>query len=256
MPLPKTKLLPRVVYEPAGDTGAGSKGQAPQPTYNPMNYYNPMQRIQPPAQEVSPGQFAVPYTPPTVPSYNDPNVSSGGSFGAPNAAQPQSKPGTGEVMGPPSPTQQDWNAVAAKNQSNLAAAQASGDTANIARLQAEWERLKPFASQFNLDPHRLVTVYMDPKNPAAKNNLADAAVSAAMDDAWANAARQAGLFTGDPNRDNLLWQEHWQAMNVGGRDPLEGHPQAVQQIQAAAQQIQNFNQQGNYNDYQQWSAGI
>lgn len=136
------------------------------------------------------------------------------------------------------------------NQNNLKAAVAAGDTASIARLQAEWERLKPFATQFNLDPARLVNVYMDPKNPAAKLTLRDAGIAAALDDAWGAQMAAANMWSQDPAVNDLLWKEHWQAMNGGGRDPLEGHPQAIQNLQGVAQTINQALQDSQYSDYQ------
>jgi hypothetical protein len=68
------------------------------------------------------------------------------------------------------------------------------------------------------------------------------------DDIWASEATQA--FGRPPNQ--LEWDEHFKAMNNFGRDPLEGHPQAVQNIQAKRTEMEKLNQQTAYDSLQQW----
>lgn len=146
-----------------------------------------------------------------------------------------------------------------KNRANTQAAQAAGDNVNLARLNAEWERLtqSPLYQQMyggsdaNAMKQRLVNVYMKPGNPAAANDLAGAMSAAVADDVWAREATKA--FGRPPNQ--LEWDEHWKAMNVGGRDPLEGHPQAIQNIKATMQGFSNNNQQTAYDDYSNWAGG-
>lgn len=146
-----------------------------------------------------------------------------------------------------------------KNRANTQAAQAAGDNVNLARLNAEWERLtqSPLYQQMyggsdaNAMKQRLVNVYMKPGNPAAANDLAGAMSAAVADDVWAREATNA--FGRPPNQ--LEWDEHWKAMNVGGRDPLAGHPQSIQNIQNTMNQFQQQNQNTSYNDYSNWAGG-
>lgn len=170
------------------------------------------------------------------------NYAPGGADGA---------PGAGEVMGPPSPTQADWNAVAAKNRNLYQQAQSSGDTANMARLDAEWKRIQPLAAQYGISAQRLVNSYMQPGNSAAKGDLGSALAAAISDDVWAKEATNA--FGRPPNQ--LEWDEHFRAMNFGGRDPLEGHPQSVENIKNAMNNIGQANQNQSYAQYSQWLAG-
>ena len=146
-----------------------------------------------------------------------------------------------------------------KNRANTQAAQAAGDNVNLARLNAEWERLtqSPLYQQMyggsneQAMKQRLVNVYMKPGNPAAANDLAGAMSAAVADDVWAREATKA--FGRPPNQ--LEWDEHWKAMNVGGRDPLAGHPQSIQNIQNTMNQFQQQNQNTSYNDYSNWAGG-
>jgi hypothetical protein len=168
----------------------------------------------------------------------------GGPQGGQNYGQPPSS--VQEVLGAKPPP----SSALTNNQNNLAKATAAGDTANIARLQAEWDRIAPLAQQHGITAERLVNSYMQPGNPAAKTDLGSALGAAIADDVWGNEATNA--FGRPPNQ--LEWTQHWEAMNKGGRDPLEGHPQAVQNIQAAMQGMQNQNTQVNSTEYQQWLA--
>jgi hypothetical protein len=126
----------------------------------------------------------------------------------------------------------------------------TGNDKELARLQAEWDRIAPMAQKYGLTPERLINSYMQPDNPAAEPDFQRAAARAIADDTWAHAAGVA--FGRPPNQ--VEWDEHWRAMNKGGRDPLEGHPAAVQAIQARMQEIQKDNQTQAFNAYQQWAA--
>lgn len=254
MAQPKPKLLPTVKYNPPPQVLG----------YNPGNYYNPSQQDQPPTNYVSPGQYAQPLptdpnagisgsvtvmpppsATPTVPDIlggADKRGMQGGAQGGQNYGLPQSN--VTETHAPP-------QSALTNNRNNLANAQASGDTANIQRLQAEWERIAPLAQQHGITADRLVNSYMQPDNPAAKSDFGGALAAAIADDVWGNEATSA--FGRPPNQ--LEWQQHWEAMNKGGRDPLEGHPQAVQNIQAAMQNMGTANQTAVNSDLQQWLAG-
>jgi hypothetical protein len=135
-----------------------------------------------------------------------------------------------------------------KNQRLTQQATEAGDTKELSRLQAEWDRIAPKAAKYGITAERLINSYMQPGNSAAEPTLDRAMGRAIADDTWAGAATVA--FGRPPNQ--LEWDEHWRAMNKGGRDPLEGHPAAIQQIQARMQQIQQENQDEAYGQYQQW----
>lgn len=135
-----------------------------------------------------------------------------------------------------------------KNQNLTQQAKDTGNDKELARLQAEWDRIAPMAQKYGITPDRLVNSYMQPGNPAAESSLERAMGKAIADDTWAQAATIA--FGRPPNQ--LEWDEHWRAMNKGGRDPLEGHPQAIQAIQQRMQEIQQDNQKQAFGQYQQW----
>ncbi len=184
---------------------------------------------------------------PAAPSASgtDPRASQGGPQGGQNYGYPPAN-----VAEAPHQAE-TGQGVLDKNRANYSAASASGDTANMARLDAEWKRLQPLAQQWGITPDHLVNNYMQPSNPAAKSDLSSALAAAISDHVWGDEATQA--FGRPPNQ--LEWDEHWRAMNVGGRDPLEGHPGAVQNIQAKMQGMATGNQQGQYDQYNQWMAG-
>ena len=138
-----------------------------------------------------------------------------------------------------------------KNQRLTEQAKASGNDKELARLQAEWDRIAPKAAKYGITAERLVNSYMQPGNSAAESSLDRALGRAIADDTWAQAATVA--FGRPPNQ--VEWDEHWRAMNKGGRDPLEGHPQAIQQIQARMQEIEQENQNEAFGKYQEWLAG-
>lgn len=266
---PRPRILPRITYAPpqsdppkglGGGADAGTAfsqylglagiqqgiggqadGMGNYPT-TPQDWLALMD-TQPPATVTYPNQpppsQAAPVSP-TIPNSVDNRGMQGGPQGGQNYGQPPANtPGTVP------------QSALTNNRSNMAAAQAAGDTANIARLDAEWKRIAPLAQARGITAERLVNSYMQPGNPAAKSDLNSALAAAISDDVWAQEATNA--FGRPPNQ--LEWDEHWRAMNVGGRDPLEGHPQAVQNIQAAMQNLGNENQSGQYDAYSQWLAG-
>jgi hypothetical protein len=138
-----------------------------------------------------------------------------------------------------------------KNQNLTDQAKAAGDEKELARLQAEWDRIAPMAQKFGITPERLVNSYMQPGNDAAETDMSRAMGKALQDDAWAGAATVA--FGRPPNQ--LEWDEHWYAMNKGGKDPLEGHPAAIQEIQRRMEEIRNESVNTGYALHQQWMAG-
>ena len=78
---------------------------------------------------------------------------------------------------------------------------------------------------------------MNPNDPHAKKDPMQAMGDAMADDAWGRAAQRANLFNGDADHDSLLWREHYYAKYHGGRDPLEGHPEAIRELMAEANQM-------------------
>jgi hypothetical protein len=164
------------------------------------------------------------------------------------AGAPATPPPAG-MAGPGNPeTVAAWQATLDKNRGLNEKATAAGDTKEMARLQAEWDRIAPKAQKYGISAERLVNSYMQPGNDAAETSLDRALGRAIADDTWAQAAGVA--FGRPPNQ--LEWDEHWRAMNKGGRDPLEGHPAAIQAIQAKMQEIEQENQNEAYGQYQQW----
>jgi hypothetical protein len=268
----------------------GGGGGMP-PTLPPVNY-NPIGGEVPPARNQPPpvgGQYepnlggrpwnAEPIAPPQplpvaaqqgMPQYNPvtgmteyPDPFSGVSGSAkviptgaaigPTAPPPTTPPPAGNtpgMAGPGNPeTVSQWQSTLDKNQNLTQQATAAGDSKEMARLQAEWDRIAPKAAKYGITADRLINSYMQPGNDAAETSLDRAMGRAIADDTWAEAFAAA---TGGPPQ-QIHWDEHWQAMNKGGRDPLEGHPAAVQAIQAKMKQIEADNQQEAYNAYQTWA---
>jgi hypothetical protein len=165
----------------------------------------------------------------------------------PPANEPMAGPGNDQVVS-------QWQATLDKNRGLNEKATAAGDTKEMARLQAEWDRIAPKAAKYGITADRLVNSYMQPGNDAAETSLDRALGRAIADDTWAAAMTAANAWTGDEFADKKLWDEHWVAMNKGGRDPLEGHPAAIQMIQAKMKEIESENQNEAYGQYQQWLA--
>lgn len=276
----------------SGEAYAGERGLRGAGEFNPMNYYNPLERVQPqgmmdmgggqtaypnPAYDPFSGASPVPQTPNifgmTPPNANKVtyNPTLFGQAGTPNTAindrnafmnnagagagqpptntTPPTAPTSGEMAGPANDqTVAAWQATLDKNQNLQQQARDTGNDKELARLQAEWDRIAPKAQKYGITADRLVNSYMQPGNPAAESSLDRALGRAIADDTWANAATIA--FGRPPNE--LEWKEHWEAMNRGGRDPLEGHPQSIQLIQQKMQEIQQENQNEAFGQYQQW----
>lgn len=149
--------------------------------------------------------------------------------------------------------QQSAQTALDKNRGLYETAKNTGDDAAMAKLDAEWARIAPLAESHGISRARIVNSYMQPGNSAAQPDFARAYAAARADDIWANEVGMAGMWSTDnPAQNDLLWKEHWEAMNKGGRDPLEGHPQAIQNIKAAAEQEARNNQQEIYNNLQTW----
>lgn len=258
--LPRPKLLPTVKYAPPQNAPGGmqAQGGVGSNPYGGMGAGEAWDNQRAQAMGLVQGQAQAQAAP--VVNYQPAQTAVGGT-------QP---PAVGNTPNPEADRRYDsleesrmrqmqaMNTAVTNNQNNTKVAQAAGDTASLARLNAEWERIQqsPLWKQMygGSDPNamkqRLVNVYMNPKNSAAQNDLAGALSSAVADDVWAQQATQA--FGRPPNQ--LEWDEHWKAMNVGGRDPLEGHPQAIQNIKATMQSFQQGNQQTAYDDYSNWAG--
>jgi hypothetical protein len=174
----------------------------------------------------------------------------------PTAPPPAPPPAANESMAGPGNDQvvSQWQATLDKNRGLNEKATAAGDTKEMARLQAEWDRIAPKAAKYGITADRLINSYMQPGNDAAETSLDRALGRAIADDTWAAAMTAANAWTGDEFADKKLWDEHWVAMNKGGRDPLEGHPAAIQMIQAKMKEIEQENQNEAYGQYQQWLA--
>ncbi len=192
------------------------------------------------------GGGGAPGTTPQPPSYgNGQGGPQGGqSYGLPPSNVPGTPPkppvyGTGDYAGPPSPT----------TAPTPGGSKAPGGLPDVARdlsTQArEWLRIKPMADKYGASLDQLVNVYMNPQDPHAKTDLQSALSEKIADDVWARAFTMA---TGRPPQGNE-WDEHYYAKTEGRRDPLEGHPGAVQYIQQAAQQMQGENSQAAYQTY-------
>lgn len=263
--LPRPKVLPRVNYDPPQDTPPTA---SPSPAFGPLagGYVQSPQFVNPSVQPQF-GPLAsdyvkaptVEYQPRVQPAdYGTQPPTGGATADRRYDALEESRMRQMAASNSQTDTARIQDAVN-KNRANTQAAQAAGDNVNLARLNAEWERLtqSPLYQQMygGSDPNamkqRLVNVYMKPGNPAAANDLAGAMSAAVADDVWAREATKA--FGRPPNQ--LEWDEHWKAMNVGGRDPLEGHPQAIQNIKATMQGFSNNNQQTAYDDYSNWAGG-
>jgi hypothetical protein len=277
------KVLPAIKFDPPfnGDTGTGWRGEQGGAgkgdsltglQYNPINYYNPSARNMPEGTDMGNGQAAYPNPaynplPPAQPPAYGPrpdeyvqnpaflqgrDEGATGLIGEQAAQDRPTQPPAGDPMAGPGNDQvvSQWQATLDKNRGLNEKATAAGDTKEMARLQAEWDRIAPKAAKYGITADRLINSYMQPGNPAAETSLDRAMGRAIADDTWAEAATLA--FKRPPNQ--LEWDEHWRAMNQGGRDPLEGHPAAIQAIQAKMQEIEQENQNEAYGQYQQWLA--
>jgi hypothetical protein len=108
-------------------------------------------------------------------------------------------------------------------------------SADISQQAASWIQA---ANKAGIDPKHVVDVYMNPHDPHAASDPNRALANAIADKIWAEAATAA--FGRPPNEQE--WIEHYYAKNYGSRDPLEGHPQAIQAIQDAANNLTNQGQ--------------
>jgi hypothetical protein len=192
----------------------------------------------------------------------------GASVTTPNAGQnvPGAPAGADNPLGAgvnnpnePGPMPNQYNRLqdaVQKNQSLTEKATAAGDDKEMKRLDDEWARLTStpqFKAMYgSSDPmqlkERLINSYMQPGNDAAESSMDRAGGRMIADDVWAQAFQAA---TGGPPS-QIHWDEHWSAMNKGGRDPLEGHPMAVQAIQAKMKEMEQANQQASYDSLQKW----
>jgi hypothetical protein len=117
-----------------------------------------------------------------------------------------------------------------------------------ARREIEYNRpaLERFG-YYNLPSiQRMVGVYMNPNDPNAKTSVSEAYREMLADDIWAKAMDAANAWPPTEEGRQKVWEEHWYAKNGMGRDPLEGHPAAIQMIKDAARQIMGEDQQAGY----------
>jgi hypothetical protein len=160
----------------------------------------------------------------------------------------------------PAPMANQYNRTqdaANKNRSLAEQAAADNDAKEMKRLDDEWARListPQFKAMYGqgdelATKQRLINSYMQPGNDAAESSMDRAAGKMISDDIWAAEMDKANAWGPDPGR---MWVEHWNAMNKGGRDPLEGHPAAVQAIQAKRAEMENLNQQASYDALTKW----
>lgn len=252
--IPRPKVLPRITYAPPQDAppqNMQAGGQAGSNPYIDIVGDPSSQVSKPPGwedrnlpQAAGMAQGMIGYNP-QPPSITQQAQGMGTPMGVPQADR-RSDPI--EQVRTQQQDAQFFLDTANKNRNLLQKAQGAGDTSEIARLNAEWERLAPTAQKYGITPERLVGSYMQPSNPAAKGTLREALAAAIADNVWGDEATRA--LGRPPNQ--LEWDEHWRAMNIGGRDVLDGHPQAIQNIQARMKQIQDENQRASSDQYQQW----
>jgi hypothetical protein len=235
---PDPNYAPKVAYMP----NVAPVGQTPpgwQPTFNPD-------------AGVSGSAQLIPNGPPTQPSTPDPvgQTPPGFNPGPSQTPAPMAGPGNAETVAA-------WQATLDKNRSLNDKATAAGNDKEMKRLDDEWARListpqyqKLYGGSNEADvKNRLINSYMQPGNDAAESSMDRAAGRMIADDAWAAEMDAAGAWGSDPDR---MWAEHWHAMNKGGRDPLEGHPQAIQNLERKRKEMEQMNQQASYDALQQW----
>jgi hypothetical protein len=195
----------------------------------------------------------------------------GGGRLSPAPAGAASTPGPNNPLGAgvnnpnePAPMANQYNRMqdaTNKNQALTEKAKAAGDDKEMKRLDDEWARLTstPLYKQMygGADAmevkNRLINSYMQPDNEAAEPSFERAHARMVTDDWWAEEMTKAGAW-GDQAQNDRLWAEHWHAMNKGGRDPLEGHPQAIQNLEAKKEELKRMNQQSAYDMLQQWQT--
>jgi hypothetical protein len=272
--------------------GAGKGDSLTGLQYNPINYYNPSARNMPEGTDMGNGQAAYPnpaynpLPPAQPPAYGprpdeyvqNPAFLQGRDEGATGALPNQQAainggqgaPGPNNPLGAgvnnpnePAPMANQYNRLqdaVNKNQNLTQQAKDEGNDKEMKRLDDEWARLTstPLYKQMygGADEvgikNRLINSYMQPDNEAAEPSFERAHARMVTDDWWAEEMTKAGAWTGDEFADKKLWDEHWHAMNKGGRDPLEGHPMAVQAIQAKMKEMEQANQQASYDSLQKW----
>lgn len=115
----------------------------------------------------------------------------------------------------------------------------AGGTGGGSGLHPEEMRWKSLADKYGVNWDVTKSVYMrSPRNP---NFSPAVALNLQLDDkAWGDAARAAGILTGNPDYDNQVWIDHYTANGDMNRDPMAGHNYAQMAYQANQQQIQNM----------------
>jgi hypothetical protein len=185
--------------------------------------------------------------PGVVPSQNVPQFSSNGGQGGIPYAQNAVDQTNQLVQGlSPAGGGGGLSTILQNEQTKAAAAEAD----RLAEIQREWDRIAPLAQQYGVDQQRLIDTYMNPSDPGSRSDFRGALTEAHADDMWAQAFR---MGTGrDPNQ--LEWDEHSVAMDRGGRDPLEGHGEAIRWLQDQANAEKQSGQNEAYDAYKKWQA--
>lgn len=234
-------LLGGNVYGPGGPGYAGTPAPAPLPgvSYNyggsPFTSAPPGTGTQPTYNVAPPAPTNVP--PATAPTYAPPSAS--------YLAQQQAQLGGGYYRNAPAGVSYLPNGLP----TSVTGGPGGGGGGGTARMPApaptNLPRWVQMAQLWQIDPKRVLESYVDNPDPRGRASSLEGYVSMARaDDLWGEQAKNAGLFNGDPAHDTLLWREHYYAVHYGGRDPLEGHPEAIQALQAAAEQESQAGQGG------------
>lgn len=117
--------------------------------------------------------------------------------------------------------------------------------AGMSRAEAMWKQV---ADRMGLDWNVTKAVYMNPNRNGSPSPAA--ALDRQMDDKiWGDAAFRAGILTGNADHDAIVWRDHYNAGGNWAYDPMVGHNDAIAQVQAAQQNMQN---QTNPNPYPDW----
>lgn len=105
--------------------------------------------------------------------------------------------------------------------------------------EMKWAKL---AQKAGLDWNTTKLVYMNPSRNGSPNPAT--ALGRQMDDkAWGDSARAAGILTGNPDRDNQVWIDHYNAGGNWQADPMVGHNEAIDQYYRNQQSMKDAMQQ-------------
>jgi hypothetical protein len=100
------------------------------------------------------------------------------------------------------------------------------------------KRWKILADKYGVSWDVTKNIYMrSPRNPGFSPSVA---LELQLDDkAWGDAARAAGILTGNADYDNQVWVDHYNANGNMASDPMAGHNYAIMAYQANQQAIQD-----------------